>query len=207
MNLRKIKLRKRAAFELSVSTMIIIVLAVVFLILALTLLRRIFGGATESVNVKNDQMMNQLRSLFTDENQKILIKLPDNTANIRADNQPIGIAIAARTVYGNAPGNYSGIQYSLELMKTSDCYKKLGQTQVERWFIAQKVSSTNVVYNDMDKYDSVDMAGASLKVNIPEGTTVCTQQVRVSFIDNTQQQKLPIGGDTLTIQVLRKALF
>lgn len=203
-----LKRNKRAAFEMSVSTMIIIVLAVVFLILALTLIRNIFGSATQSVDVVNDQVMSQLRALFTDENQKIVIKLSDNTADIRADNTPIGIAVAARTLYGNSPGNYSGIQYKLEPVKTSDCYTKLGITQITRWFTSQKLSTTGEVYNDMDKFDSVDLAGASIKVQIPEGTISCSQQVRITFIDNTQEQKgLPIGGDTLTIQVMRKALF
>jgi len=201
---------KKAAFEMSVTTMIVIVLSVVFLILALAFIRNIFGSATDSINVINDQVMDQLRSLFTNENQKVLIKLPDSTAKIRAGSANFGIAVAARTLYGNSPGGYDGIQYKLELSTSSDCYQKLGQTLVEKWFIAQTLSNSakGDAWNSMDRFDSVDLAGSSIKITIPDGTIQCTQQVKILFVDNTQTQKaLPIGGDTFTIQILRKSLI
>jgi len=210
MGVRKIRLNKKAAFEMSISTMIIIVLGVIFLIMALALLRSIFGGATESVDVINDQVMTQLRSLFTDENQKIIIKLPSNTANIKSGTNNFGFAVVARTKYGTPISDYAGIQYKIELVKTSDCYKKLGATQVINWFTEQKVSTEqNEYYNDINKYDGGDSAGAIIRLSIPEGTIICGQNVLISFIDNTntEEKKLPIGGDTVTVNIIRAGLL
>jgi len=208
MKLRKIKTNKKAAFELSVSTMIVIVLAVVFLILALTLLRRIFGGATESIDKIDAQVMKEIEKMFTDENKKIIVYLgEEKTANIRAGTQGFSFWLAAKTLYGNAVGNWSGIQYKLELDKNSECYKKLGASQIEKWFITQKLSTTTEIYNDISEYEG-DTAYAKIQLTIPEATTLCSQDVKVSFIDNTQEEKkLPIGGLTFTIRILRKAIF
>lgn len=210
MGVRKIRFDKKAAFEMSISTMIIIVLGVIFLIMALALLRSIFFGATQSVDVINTQVMDQLRSLFTDDSQKIIIKLPSNTADIRSGTSNFGFSVAAKTKYGTPVSNYSGIQYKIELVKSSDCYTKLGAALVTRWFTAQKVSSDQgEYYNDIDKYDGKDMGGAVIRISIPEGTILCSQAVKISFIDNTspEQPKIPLGGDTVTVNVIRASVL
>ena len=51
---------KRAAIELSIGTVIIIVLAMSMLILGIVLIRSIFTGATESVNTINEKDKNQI---------------------------------------------------------------------------------------------------------------------------------------------------
>jgi len=209
MGVRKIRFDKKAAFEMSISTMIIIVIGVLFLIMALALLRNIFFGAEQSVDIINGQVMTQLRSLFTDDNQKIIIKLPSNTLDIKSGTSNFGFAVAARTKYGTPLANYSGIQYKLELVKTSECYTKLGATMVARWFVAQKISSDQgEYYNDVDNYDQTDMGGASIKLTIPEGTILCTQAVKISFVDNTSpgESRIPIGGDTITINIERAGI-
>lgn len=200
------KISKRGAFELSVTTMIIIVLAIVFLIMALVLLKNIFGGATTSIDKINDQMTKEIEKMFVDENTKVIVYLQDKTAKIRAGTTGFNFWIASRTLYGNSVGNWTGIQYTLELEKTSECYKKLGATLVNKWFVSQSLTSTTPKYNDINEFNDQDTAYAKIQLTIPEGTTLCSQDVKVLFYDNTQEQKLlPIGGTTFTIQVLRKA--
>ena len=63
---------KKAAFELSVTTMIVIVLAITMLILGLILIKNIFTAATESVDELNDKVSNEIDKIFTDEDKKIV---------------------------------------------------------------------------------------------------------------------------------------
>ena len=63
MKLTKIK-NKKAAIELSIGTVVIIVLAMSMLILGLVLIRNIFTGATESVDQINDNVRSEIIKLF-----------------------------------------------------------------------------------------------------------------------------------------------
>jgi hypothetical protein len=205
---------KKAAFEMSMSTIIIIVLSIVFLILGLVLIRNIFGTSTESIDKISNQMNKEIEKMFTDEQKKVIVYLgTDKTANIRAATSGFSFWLAAKTLYGNSAAGpttnqFSGIQYTLELDKDSECYKKIGGPNVQKWFIKQKLSTSNSTLNDITEFDDGDTALAKIQLSIPDGTTLCSQDVKVVFYDNTQEQKLlPIGGTTFTIRVLRKALI
>ena len=206
MKRRGILENKKGAFELSVSTMIIIVLAIIILIMGLTFLRKIFGGATDSIDTINEQMTKEINKLFTDEKQTIVVYLADKTASVRAGTTNFNFWIAAKTKYGNDVTSREDIQYSLTLDKTSSCYKQ-NPTMVEKWF-TDKLSSTEMNYNPVREYQG-DTGYARIQISLPEGTRLCTQTVLVDFIDNSNadQQELPIGGTSFTIEVLRQALF
>lgn len=201
-----VKRGRKAAFELSVSTMIIIVLAIIILIMGLTFLRKIFGGATESIDTINEQMKKEINRLFTDERQKIVVYLSDKTANVRAGTTNFNFWIAVKSVHGNSIASREDIQYTLTLDKASSCYKQ-NPTMVEKWFI-DKLSITEKVYNQIREYQG-DTGYARIQLSIPEGTKLCTQTVFVDFIDNSnkEQKELPIGGTSFTIEVLRAAIF
>lgn len=203
---------KKAAFEMSVSTMIIIVLAIVFLILGLTLVRNIFGNATESVDDVNEQMKSQIRNIFSDGSEKLFILLGnDKIANVRADASLFSFWVGARTNYGSSVTNRSDMQYILELDPASDCYQKLKATQISKWFVNPTMPSTGKTgYNDVRDIGTTaqDSASARIQLKIPEGTPLCQQEVFVTFYDNTQDPiHQTIAGSSFTINVLRKSLF
>ena len=58
---------KRAAIEMSMGTIITIILAVVFLILGLTFVKSIFGVASSSIQITDDKLKAQLSTLFAGE--------------------------------------------------------------------------------------------------------------------------------------------
>jgi len=202
---------KKGAFEMSMTTMIVIVLSVIFLIMALVLVRNIFGGATSSVDQINTQVSKEINKLFTDENKKIVIYLgSDKTAKIKAGTSNFGLAIGAQTKYGNPIDNRSDIQYKLELDKNSECYKNVGLAGVQRWFVQQKISGTTIYWNNIDEAE-VDKAYARILISIPEGTEVCTQRVLVDFVDNTNkeyaEESNTLGLNSFTIEVIKSGLF
>lgn len=75
-------IQKRGALELSVGTIVIIVLAMSMLILGLVLVRNIFSGATEASDLINDNVKSQIQKLFNEEDRKTVVYLPDNSAEI-----------------------------------------------------------------------------------------------------------------------------
>ncbi len=202
---------KKGAFEMSMTTMIVIVLSVIFLIMALVLIKNIFGGATSSVDQINTQVTKEINKLFTDENKKIVIYLgTDKTAKIKAGTTNFGMIIGAQTKYGNSIDNRSDIQYKLSLDTNSQCYKMLGFAGIQRWFTQQKVSGTTTFWNNVDEAEA-DKAYARIELSIPAGTVVCTQKIMVDFIDNTNkdyaESSNTLGLNSFTIEVVKSGLF
>lgn len=205
-------MNKKAAFEMSMSTIIIIVLSVVFLILGLSLLRTIYGSATSSIGTIDEKLKGQLTTLFADEEQPIFIKPEDGQLKIRADTTNFGFIIGGRTKYGNDLGidgsARNDMQYRLVINKDSECAKKLGESKVKQWFVGTKIAASeeDSVYNDITDYKA-DQGFVRVQVDIPSGTPLCTQIVYYDLIDTSSEEgKLPIGGGSFSIQIMRKAL-
>jgi hypothetical protein len=201
---------KKAAFEMSMSTIIIIVLSVIFLILGLVLLKNIFGTATSSLATIDDKLKTQMASLFADEDQPIFIKPEDGVLKIRAGTTNFGFILGGKSKYGNDVKR-GDIQFKLTLDKkgSGNCYSKIGEAKIKQWFVGSSIaaSDTDNIYNSMDDYRD-DMAFQRIQIDIPSGTVLCTQKVFYDVIDKSDTtQTLPIGGGSFTIEVLRKSLI
>ena len=66
---------KTGALELSIGTIVIIVLAMSMLILGMVLVRNIFSGSSENILQMNDKVKDQINRLFV-EDKKPVIYLP-----------------------------------------------------------------------------------------------------------------------------------
>lgn len=191
----------KAAFELSVSTIIIIVIGVTFLILGLALLRNIFQGSTQSIDDINSALGKQVQQLFADESKNIIVYLNDKTAKIKAGTVNFNFWIAAQTTTNLNLAKRADITYTLELDQGSDCSKQLGSSTVKNWFSDKFTGANNVAEFQ------ASTGFAKITLNIPSGTVVCTQTVYVTFKDNTVDPSATIGGTSFTIQVLKSGLF
>lgn len=193
-------MNKKGAIELSIGTIVIIVLAMSMLILGLLLVKGIFSGATTSVNILNDKVKAQIVGLFGDESREVTVNLgPDKLAKIPAGNENFGIAIGARTLDGSSTDR-TRLQYklSLEDTTTDNCLKQIGRTATEKLFL-QKMD-TWMPFDDF----SGDAAFAIVTVIAPKGTNLCTQKVYIDVKD-TQTGK-GVGGSSFQIQVTKAAL-
>ena len=66
---------KDGALELSIGTIVVIVIGMSMLILGLVLVRTIFTGSTEAVDVLNEKVQGEIVSLFAAEGSDVVIKL------------------------------------------------------------------------------------------------------------------------------------
>ena len=190
---------KRAAMELSMSTIVILVLAMTMLILGLVLVRSIFTGATGSVNQINEKVKGEISGLFVDESSKIIINLgSDRVAKIPANTDNFGISFGAKTVDGSAviPKR---MKYKLTLDDTAreNCVSELGRKATEELF--QQSIGTNIEFDEFEG----DAAFTIVQVSIPEATPLCTQKVFVDVTDNNA----PVGRSTFIVEVVRKGFF
>ncbi|MEK6885691.1 MAG: hypothetical protein AABX17_01880 [Nanoarchaeota archaeon] len=197
---------KKAAFEMSMSTIIIIVLSVSFLILGLVLIRNIYQVADGSITTINDKLSSELQKIFTDETQNLVIYSgTNNLVKIRAGTSNFGVLVAAQTLNNIRIDNASQVQYKLELVEggsIKECTKVLTKTRTMGLFN----DKTNVW---LDSYDADGPISRKIfYMTIPADTQTCTQTVRITAIDRTSvPEGETIAFKTFTIEVLKKGLF
>jgi len=87
---------KRAAIEMSIGTIVIIVLAMSMLILGMILIQNIFKGASENVLQMNDKVKDEINKLFV-EDKRTIVYLPNQIAKI-TQNEDWGIAFGIKNL-------------------------------------------------------------------------------------------------------------
>ncbi|MBU0467238.1 MAG: hypothetical protein KJ718_03825 [Nanoarchaeota archaeon] len=94
--LRKIK-NKKGAIELSIGTVVIIVLAMSMLILGIILIKNIFGTATGAIKEIDQGVKNELNKLFSENQDKVLVLYPDSgIIKLEQGSQDEGFVVAIR---------------------------------------------------------------------------------------------------------------
>ncbi len=104
--MRSILHSKRGAIELSMTTVVIIVLSMTMLILGLTLVRTVFTSAKNAVDLTDAQVRDQIKKLFVQEDQRSAIYLTEQKASIK-QGEAYSIAFGIRNVGNDAPFTYT----------------------------------------------------------------------------------------------------
>ena len=193
---------KKGALELSIGTIVVIVIAMTMLILGLVLVRTIFTGSTESVKTLNEKVQNEISALFATEGADVVIKLGEGqTAKIKPNDEAFGIAVGARTSDDSSVGDRNRLQYKLILDTTTqnNCVSKIGARKTEDLFITRLNQ-----FNPFDEWDG-SVAFALVEIRIPKGTGTCTQKILVDVKDT--QTNEAIGGNFFKIDILKSGLF
>ena len=115
---------KRGAVELSISTIVIVVLAVSMLILGLVLVKTIFTGAKKVADMSNDQLTNQISTLFGDAQGVVVYPNSKRVDIVQGTVDGFGIGIKNLN-----QGSSSGTKFSYEVIVSDpDVQKKCGTT-------------------------------------------------------------------------------
>lgn len=153
MILRKIK--KKGAMELSMSTIVILVLAMSMLILGLVLIRTIFTGAKYNVDQMNKKVEAEIGKLFVEDKRAVLY-IPNRLAEIEGGK-----------TFGLAFGILNGIKtqefkWNVEVMD-DNIKKKCGikETDAENWITTGRTGKVKIASGQ--KYSDL------IRFNIPEG--------------------------------------
>lgn len=160
---------KKAAVELSIGTIVIIVLAMSMLILGLVLVRSIFTGATSNVDEINEKVRGEINKLFVDEDERAVLRLTENTAKVKLGDT-LGIAFGIRNTDTGITES-STFRYETVLDDTNireNC--GISEEVAERW-ISQGSGSTSVRPGEVE--------GEIIKINIPENSPLCQTKYRI----------------------------
>ena len=87
---------KKGAIELSIGTIVIVVLAMSMLILGLMLVRSIFSGSTDAVESINKAVVDQINKIFTKSDNRLAIAPPSRIITLKQGSSTKGFAFSVR---------------------------------------------------------------------------------------------------------------
>lgn len=167
---------KNAAMELTMGTMVTIVLLVMVLILGGYFVNKIFFSATKSIDAIDAQVTDQINKLFAeDKTRKLVIYPSTRQVSLEKGEQGDGFAFAIRNT-GTETANFT---YNIQATQTS-CQDSLTPAQADSFFATGKDSGTRPITIPAG---SIMDFPQLVTFNIPDGAPPCT----VSYLINVQK--------------------
>ncbi len=157
-------MKKKGTIELSIGTIVIIVLAMSMLILGLVLVKTIFSGSTQNVLQMNEEVRGEINKLFV-EDKRIVVYLPNQVAEIE-QNKDWGVAFGIKNL---ARGTSESGKFTYEItVSDPDVKKKCGidEKVVESWIKTGRTDSLMLMPGEA--YCGI------VRFLIPEGAPLCT---------------------------------
>ncbi|MBM3232972.1 hypothetical protein FJZ18_02290 [Candidatus Pacearchaeota archaeon] len=196
---------KKGAIELSIGTIVIIVLGMTMLILGLILIRQIFFVANKSITSIDEKVRGEIDKQLGGEEGYIRIYTEDGEkkVSVKAGSSNFGVAIAARTQDGSK-ADKDRLQYRLSLgpQNGKSCIddKYLGRQKTEDLF---KTPLNKQL--PFQEFHGEDKAYDVILLDIPSGTVSCTQRVILDVTDTKVGQS--IGGNFFTLEITKGGFF
>ncbi len=160
---------KKGAIELSIGTIVVIVLAMSMLILGLVLVKNIFTGSSENILQMNDKVKAQINKLFV-EDKRTVVYLPNQIAKIE-QNEDWGIAFGIKNL---VRGTAEVGKFSYEVtVSDPDVRKKCGvdEKAIEGWLKTGRSDQMTIAPGD--SYFGI------VRFFIPENAPLCTFRMHI----------------------------
>ena len=167
----KRNMKKKGAIELSIGTIVIIVLAMSMLILGMVLIKNIFTGSNQNILSLNDKVKDKIGSMFV-EDRKTVVYLTNQKADIK-QNEDWGIPIA---VMNTQKGTSESSTFSYEVtVADPDVRTKcnLGEKDIEKWIVARRTDSFKLGPGE----NSIRI----VRFLIPDNGPLCTVSFNIEF--------------------------
>ena len=181
---------KKAAIEMSIGTIVVIVLSMSMLILGLVLIKNIFTGSSQNILQMNDKVKDQINKLFV-EDKKTVVYLPNQIAKIK-QNEEWGIAFAIKNL---ERGVATAGKFNYDVtVSDPDVRRKCGgisdATIQNQWITTGRIDSMTIPPGDT--YYGI------VRFLIPENAPLCTIRFHIDF----KLDKTPYATDFFDVEVL-----
>jgi len=186
----------KAAMEMSVGTIVTIVLLMSVLVLGLVMVQSIFGGATQSVDSINEQVRTEINDLFSSDDTDLSVSLgTQHRANVKRGEEAFGF------VFGFSPkdpGILRGCSYAIEQDSGKNFCAGVYGIDTTDWFI------TPVENGNFNEIKS-DAGFALAKMSIPEDNPTCLQRfsIKITCTDAAKTYR----ETWVDINIVKKGIF
>ena len=163
---------KKGAIELSIGTIVIIVLAMSMLILGMVLVKNIFRGATNVIDLNNDQISSEIAKIYGDD--KRLVIYPSVDVFEVKPGKESAFAIRVRNLLENVDA--SDVTFSYET--TLDDYEECGLSENDIFGWMKGESGT------IGEIRSSGEHIEKILIEVGEGAPLCSFKTRISVKQN-----------------------
>jgi len=161
----------KAAFEMSVGTIVTIVLSVTLLVLGIFFVQNIFSSAKGVVDLTDQQLRNEINQLFSEEN-RMSIYPSTRLVEVKQESTD-GVGVGIKNLLTGASGDKV---FSYEVtVSDADLEEKCGvdSEEVENWIVTGRAE------NDIP-IPSGDISTQKVLFEIPTGAPLCTIRFRIN---------------------------
>lgn len=164
---------KRAAMEMSVGTIVTIVLLMSVLVLGIFLVQKIFKSSSNAIDTVDSQIQSQINKLFTNENKDFVIYPSSQQITLKKGDGPKGFAFAVK----NPENELESFSYTLEAQDVNGC-GSLTTDQADSWIIGGTGSF------DLGPASSNSLPPKIL-FSIPDQAPACTISYKLAVKEST----------------------
>lgn len=157
---------KKAAIELSMGTIVILVLAMTMLILGLVLVKTIFSGAKYNVEQINQKVEGEIGKLFSEDKQ-IVIYLADNKADIKPG-ESYGVAFGVKNLLR---GTAEAPKFTYDVSMDESSCKGIKEKDAMSWVKLGKSGSITLGYDQIKVW--------LIRFELPENAPGCMIRYKV----------------------------
>ena len=159
---------KKAAFEMSVGTIVTIVLSVTLLVLGIFFVQQIFSSAKGVVDLTDQQLRNEINKLFSEEN-RISIYPSTRLVEIKQETTD-GVGIGIKNLLTGTSGTKT-FSYEVVVSDASDCSESA--EEIETWLKLGK-SEENI------PIAPGEYSAQKVLIEVPTGSSLCVFRCRVN---------------------------
>ena len=170
--------QKKAAMEMSVGTLVTIVLLMVVLVLGIVLIRSIFGGGQDAVENINNQIIDEINKVFSDETRLISVAPASRTISLERSGKPAGFAFSVR----NSKTEAKTFSYITFADSTPKCGASFTSVDADKYLLVNKGSFS------LGAGQTLDLP-ILIKFQIPSGAPPCTIIYRINICEGSTCEK------------------
>lgn len=164
------KIGDRGAIELSIGTLVIIVLAMTMLILGIVLLKNIFSSAEGVVDMTDDQLREEINKLFGEDKKLIMYPSSRKVEIQQGETDGFGFGLK-NLIEGSSGGTFS---YEV-VVSDPDLRTKCGvsEKEAEAWIVTGRAE-------DNIELGAGGFTTGKILIKVPEGSALCTLRYRLN---------------------------
>jgi len=179
---------KKAAMEMSVGTIVTIVLLMSVLILGIFLIKNIFSSAKGAIDLTDQQLENEINQLFGDDEELVIYPKSRIVEVKQGELEAVGIGV--KNLLEGSAGT-SLFSYNVVVSDTGNCVED--EEEIENWIIVGKAEE-DIPIRVGDSFVE------KIRFKVPIGSSLCTPRFRV----NVYVGEEPYATDSFDIDVKAK---
>jgi hypothetical protein len=162
------KMNSKGAMEMSVGTIVTIVLLMSVLVLGLFLVQRVFSSGTSAIDSIDDQVQNEIQKLFSEEGRTLAVYPSSRDITIKSGDTPKGFAFSIKNK-DTEPADYT---YEVFAQPSFDFSGKCGSTMTEQRANSYLLLSSGNI-NNLGPGEEMELPQL-VRFSVPESSPPCT---------------------------------